>query len=358
MIDLKMEQLEMRLEHALKQIQSDEKYKLASFTKKIKSNHLLHVFEGAKSSNKDRFFWMSASRRLAFTAVGQVKTLEADENRFEQTEKQWKKLLNEAIIDNPYPTIPGTGILAFGGMAFDPLEERTELWKKFKQSQFYIPEMMLTEYDENYYLTWNIVLNEADDTKELADYLQTLGKDFLNGQPVEEQALKLNNEIEIDPEQWKQIVRKATKEITAKKAEKIVLAREVRFQFDQEVNIASVLEKLMDTQQNSYIYAFESAGDCFIGATPERLVKVENNDLLSTCLAGTAPRGKTEEEDKKIGEELLHDEKNRQEHEFVVKMIKNALLQSSTDVVIPKEPVLYPLTNLQHLYTPVTGQLK
>src|SRR5699024_5835885 len=137
-----------------------------------------------RMSNKDRFFWMSASRRLAFTAVGKVKTLEADENRFEETEKQWKELLNEAIIDNPYSAIPGTGILAFGGMAFDPLEERTELWKKFKQSQFNIPEIMLTEYDEEYYLTLNIVLSKSDDVKELADHLQALGRDFLNGQPI------------------------------------------------------------------------------------------------------------------------------------------------------------------------------
>src|SRR5699024_8353451 len=101
MIDLKMEQLEMRITHALKQIKSDEKYKLASFTKKTERRNLLHIFEGEKMSDKDRLFWMSASRRLAFTAVGKVKTLEADENRFEETEKQWKELLNEAIIDNP-----------------------------------------------------------------------------------------------------------------------------------------------------------------------------------------------------------------------------------------------------------------
>src|SRR5690625_7470809 len=66
-------------------------------------------------------------------------------------------------------------------------------------------------------------------------------------------------------------------------------------------------------QQNSFVFAFEHGEDCFIGATPERLVKVEGDALLSTCLAGTAPRGKTELEDRVISTDLLNDHKNREE---------------------------------------------
>lgn len=358
MIDIKMEQLEARLIYAMKQMQNDEQQKLASFTKKIDENNLLHIFEGAKMLNKDRFFWRSSSRKLSFTGVGKADTLETDEERFTQTEDQWKALLENAFVDNPYEGVPGTGIVAFGGMSFDPLEERTALWEKFNQSQFYIPEIMVTEFDGNYYLTLNIVLNKSDDAEAVADRLRKVSQTFLNGQPYSEQNLQIEKEVEFDPEKWKASVKTATEEIKAKKAEKIVLAREVRLHFNGEVNIASVLEQLIETQQTSYIHAFESDGDCFIGATPERLVKVENKNLLSTCLAGTAPRGKTEEEDQKIGYQLLHDEKNLREHDFVVQMIKNALSNSCTDVDIPEKPVLYPLKNLQHLYTPVTGQLK
>ncbi|MHA6252306.1 isochorismate synthase [Oceanobacillus sp. CAU 1775] len=358
MIDIKMEQLEARLTHAIKQIKANERYKLASFTKEIDNNNLLHVFEAAKSLNKDRFFWRSSSRKLTFTGVGKADTLETNEDRYTQTENQWKELLDHAFVDNPFEGIPGTGIVAFGGMSFDPLEERTPLWAKFKQSQFYIPEIMLTEYENNFYLTLNIVLTKIDDVDKVADKLRKMSQDFLQGEPFEEQDLKIDKKIEINPEKWKESVKVATKEIQEKKAEKIVLAREIRLHFNEEVNIASVLEQLIETQQTSYIHAFESDGDCFIGATPERLVKVEDKDLLSTCLAGTAPRGKTEEEDAKIGYQLLHDEKNLREHDFVVQMIKNALINSCTNVVMPEKPVLFPLKNLQHLYTPVTGQLK
>lgn len=358
MIDINMKQLELRLMQGIESIESTEKSKLISITKQIEKNDPLHVFEGAKILKKDRFLWMNANRTLTFTGIGKIRTLETEENRFSQTEAQWKRLIKEAYIDNPYSDIPGTGIVAFGGMSFDPLKETTELWEKFKPSQFYIPELMLIEYEEKHYLTWNILAEKTDDVEKLADDFQAISRLYLTDEQLITQGLVIEKEIEIDPVKWKKSVVKATEEITAEKAEKIVLAREVRLQFNESVNIATVLQKLMHTQQNSYIFAFESEGDCFISATPERLVKVENNKLLSTCLAGTAPRGKTKAEDKKIGHELLSDEKNRHEHEFVVKMIKQAILKSCIDVEIPKEPVLYPLKNLQHLYTPVTATLK
>lgn len=357
MIDINMEMLESCLKRAIDSIGPSEKFKLLSITKQIDKNNPLQIFEGAKVLRKDRFYWASADRNLTFTGVGKVQAIEADENRFTHTEEQWKTLLKKAKIDNPYQSVPGTGIVAFGGMTFDPLKEKTELWRKFKQSQFYIPELMFTNYKDSYYLTLNLLVSEKDDAEKLADHLQAMGKDFLNGKAFACQALQIEKETEVDPVKWKQSVRQATEEITEEKAEKIVLAREVRLHFNQQANIASVIQKLLETQRTSYVFAFESDGDCFIGATPERLVKVEKNNLLSTCLAGTAPRGKTVEEDKKIGKHLLMDEKNRQEHEFVVKMIKNALLKSCKHIEIPKEPGLLALENLQHLYTPVTGQL-
>src|SRR5690625_5144560 len=132
----------------------------------------------------------------------------------------------------------------------------------------------------------------------------------------------------------------------------------MKFTLNEDANIGTLLKKLMDTQTNSYIFAIEHDGDCFIGATPERLVKVNNKELLSTCLAGTAPRGKTKQEDKKIGQALMDDQKNREEHAYVVHMIKNSITPYCESIDIPEQPILYPLKNLQHLYTPVTATLK
>lgn len=358
MIDIKTDQLEQRIDRAIKSMRHDESHKLISITKQIEQVSPLLVFEGAGAFRDDRTFWSSADRTLTLTSVGKIKIIEASQNRFTETEKAWQSLIKNAWIDNPYEGTPGTGIVALGGMSFDPLKETTELWSKFAPSLFYIPNILLTVYEDNYYVTTNMIVSKKYKADSLADLITQKEIEYLSGSHLPQQKLSIEKEIEIDPQKWQETVAKAAEEMKQSTTEKIVLAREVRLHFDEEVNIAYVLSQLMNTQQHSYLFAFENNGDCFVGATPERLVKVEGSDLLSTCLAGTAPRGATEKEDREIGQTLLNDEKNRKEHDFVVQMINNALLKTCTDISIPEKPVLHPLKNLQHLYTPVTAKLK
>src|SRR5699024_1778793 len=120
----------------------------------------------------------------------------------------------------------------------------------------------------------------------------------------------IDKQIEKDPEAWKQSVQKAVDTIQAKEAQKIVLARELRLKLNNRVQVSSLVEKLMVTQAQSYIFAYEQGDDCFLGASPERLVQVKGSAMLSTCLAGTAPRGKDDTEDKQIADtELLYNAK-------------------------------------------------
>src|SRR5699024_12527795 len=65
-------------------------------------------------------------------------------------------------------------------------------------------------------------------------------------------------------------------------------------------------------------------------------------------LAGTAPRGKTEEEDNDIKQHLQHDEKNLQEHDFVVQMIRKSIERDCTDIDIPEKPIVRQLKHVQH----------
>lgn len=358
MIDIDKEKLEQLVGKVINQMGADESHKLLSITKQVEKKSPLQLFEGAKHFSKDRFFWSNVERTLTFTGVGKVKTVEAERERYTEIERKWKQLIDKAWIENDFSAIPATGIVAFGGMEFDPLKEGTELWKKFKPNQFYIPEIMFTEYEKAYFVTFNLLIHQGDTPKEWMAFLLEKGEQFLSEQPINQTQIEMIREEVIQPEEWKKSVKKAAEEVRDTDMEKIVLARELRLYFSDELNSAEVLYNLEKTQTDSYLFAFERDGDCFIGATPERLVRTEKNHLLSTCLAGTAPRGKTDEEDKRIGEDLLNDKKNRDEHHFVVEMIKDALVKTCTNVQMPESPVLHPLKNLQHLYTPVTGILK
>src|SRR5699024_6801168 len=95
-------------------------------------------------------------------------------------------------------------------------------------------------------------------------------------------------------------------EIKAEKAKKIVLAREMKVKLNKQAHIGNMLRRLKLTQSNSYVFACEAGDNCFLGATPERLVHVKGSELFSACIAGTAPRGETESADKKLADDLLH----------------------------------------------------
>ncbi|GAB3800623.1 isochorismate synthase [Virgibacillus kimchii] len=357
MIELNERELEALLDQAIKRVASGENFQLVSITKKVKHTDPLHFFEAAKYMNKDRVYWTSTVDEFTIAGVGNVHEITANHDRFRMTEEAWEKIRNEAMILQE-EKVPGTGVVTLGGMSFDPRKEQTELWRHYQSSQFAIPAYMLTVYEGKHYFTMNILVNKDDHSIQLANELRNAEEMLFTNRSIPEGPLFILDKTEIEPETWKKSVMKATEEIESNQAQKIVLARELRLKLNKEANISRVLQKLLSKQPNSYVFAFEKESDCFVGATPERLVKVEQDHLLSTCLAGTAPRGKTKEEDKQIGHSLLHDSKNREEHDFVVRMIKEGMKKYCTNVDIPGEPVLYPLKNLQHLYTPVTATLK
>ena len=75
------------------------------------------------------------------------------------------------------------------------------------------------------------------------------------------------------------------------------------------------------------------------------------------ALAGSTARGTTEAEDVALGLRLLGDPKERSEHGFVVDALRTGLSDVSSRVIADAEPRLRKLANLQHLFTPVHGQL-
>ncbi|MFJ7729551.1 isochorismate synthase MenF [Neobacillus sp. NPDC097160] len=306
----------------------------------------------------ERFFWKDPTDEIVLIGLGISKQIQSDQatDRFFHVESEWKSFLEDSIIFNPYTKI-GVGPLMFGGFSFDPYKEKTDLWSKFADSLFHIPKYLLSIIDGETYLTTNVVITPNDDVslfskiiEERNQLLMTLKHNDLTKSAI---LLKTN---EISPEKWKQSVDGVVKELTNGPLKKVVLARELRLIFNNHLEAEAVLEHLYTEQHASFIFAFESNGDCFIGASPERLVKKHGSEVYSTCLAGSISRGSTEEEDRILGQTLLNDQKNLIEHGFVVEMIREALEESCEEIILPDKPQLMKNRDIQHLYTPVIGK--
>src|SRR5690625_7505724 len=87
-------------------------------------------FQSSLKTNKQILFWSNISNTFSFVGVGCVYKLIAEEDRYNVLKKEWGSLLNQAFIHNPFESL-GTGLVAVGGMTFDPEREKSDLWKNF-----------------------------------------------------------------------------------------------------------------------------------------------------------------------------------------------------------------------------------
>lgn len=359
MIQTKEYHVEKWIDQAIEEVSRTNDVHLISMTKQIESIDLLRLFEGAKQAGRDRTYWSSTDDDFTIVGIGSAYEIAAQGNHFEETKRAWQALLKRSFIHNPFE-VAGTGVLALGGMTFDPNKEQTSLWEKFGQSLFVVPIYTVVQHQETFYFTYTQTVDEDSVKGDIAQHISNAEEQIIEWAKTVHDSVHVEviEKEEIAAKKWIEDVKQAIDDIQAEKANKIVLAREMRIQLNRQAEVGQMLKKLHHLQTNCYIYAFERGSDCFIGATPERLVRIDGDQLLSTCLAGTAPRGKTAEVDEEIRTGLLNDPKNLEEHAYVVQMITDAIRPYCINVKTAEGPVVRPLKNVQHLYTPVTAHVK
>jgi anthranilate synthase component 1 len=101
------------------------------------------------------------------------------------------------------------------------------------------------------------------------------------------------------------------------------------------------------------------AGRSIVGSSPEMLVRVEGRRAVTHPIAGTRPRGRTDEEDQRLGDELKRNEKERAEHVMLVDLGRNDLGRVCTygSVRVPTFMTLERYSHVMHLVSVVEGQL-
>lgn len=336
---------------------------LVSAVEEINFTEPLAFFaKGGELYAGERFFWKEPSEALIFAGLGICMQIQSEQaaGRFFHVEKKWQEAVGN-LHKIGAREIRGTGPIMFGGFSFDPLKKQSDLWLKYSHARLHIPEFLLTKNGNKTYLTTNILCMKHDDLS-LADRITAKRNAILSSFSEEQNKPAVNHIVarqEIGKEEWLQTVQVLVEELkNSRELKKVVMARELLVTAKDEIAPETVLENLLKEQPDSYTFAFEADDSCFIGASPERLVKKEGSTLYSAGVAGSTARGKTAEEEKLLGDKLLADEKNLIEHQYVVDMIRSAMEQVCSELHIPERPVLMKMRDIQHLYTPVTGKVR
>ena len=94
--------------------------------------------------------------------------------------------------------------------------------------------------------------------------------------------------------------------------------------------------------------------------SPERFIQIQGNRALTQPIKGTAPRGKTAEEDQQWRTQLLSSPKNRAENVMIVDLLRNDFSQNckAHSVRVPELFELQSFANVHHLVSTVIGELK
>lgn len=169
------------------------------------------------------------------------------------------------------------------------------------------------------------------------------------------QALQFSNHIE--KEVFMEMVDQAKKLIREGDMFQCVLSQ--RFSADFEGDPLDYYRNLRVTNPSNYLYFYDFGDYQIIGASPESLVSVKKGEVTTNPIAGTRPRGATEEEDQALAHELLHDIKETAEHRMLVDLGRNdigKIAQNGTVEVSKYMEVEY-FRYVMHLTSVVKGQL-
>lgn len=343
-------------EYAVKEKTSDVHF----YTETIEVNRLSSIafFEAGEGFKGQRFYWQNREKTFTLVGLGHAHVIKSSSHssRFEDIDREWKSLC--ATIVNEEPELQP---ILFGGFSFDPLNQLQSEWDVFPSAFFAVPSFQLVIRDDRVFVSIHLVTT-GNESRAMFDELRKERDDLIHSAQVKELKTYAKPVLVDMKERFKEsylaAVSHVTKLIHEKEAHKVVIARSLELSFKEEVTSPSAMYHMSKEQPESFLFGLELEDNLFFGATPERLVKVDKQKALSTCLAGSVRRGETAIEDQQLGKELLIDPKNREEHQYVVQMISSIFEGYCDEVKVSNQPKLMKVRDIQHLYTPVEGRLK
>jgi anthranilate synthase component 1 len=152
-------------------------------------------------------------------------------------------------------------------------------------------------------------------------------------------------------------VKRAKEYIAAGDIYQVVLSQ--RFEADVAADPFTVYRALRHVNPSPYMYFIRMGGVSVVGSSPEMLVRVEGTRVETHPIAGTRRRGKSEEEDLRLAEELKRNEKERAEHVMLVDLGRNDVgrVCKYGSVRVPQFMGLERFSHVMHLTSIVEGQL-
>lgn len=226
------------------------------------------------------------------------------------------------------------------------LFDKVIAFDNIRQKIILISNMSLDDPETNYHKSvWEL--------KHLIDLLDS-------GEKKREPSGKLLGDVSplFSREQFCDMVEKAKNHIREGDIFQIVLSN--RLSAPYEGSLLNTYRLLRTINPSPYMFYFSGTDVEVAGASPETLVKLEDGILHTFPLAGTRPRGKSEEEDRALEADLLQDEKELAEHNMLVDLGRNDLGKISQfgTVKVEKLHSVERFSHVMHIGSTVRSEIR
>ena len=312
------------------------------------------------AGGEDRFFWERPTQEFAFATSGVAAVVETlGAQRFTDAAEQTRALYASLhVCGDPAPAMAGP--LLVGGFAFAPHGEPSREWNGFPASRWVFAERMWSRFAEECWQTLVHRVEPGTDAARVRDALLERSeiRDVERTKPAKSGDAPAYRTIADRPAAaYTRLVEAARRSLADGEFEKVVIARSVRVECGGGFDCTEFLDTLRNAYPSCATFAVARGDAMFLGATPERLLRLDGRRVTTSALAGSAPRGRYPEEDARFSRELIESKKEQSEHAVVVRDLRDVLAPLCADLQIPESPELLRLESIQHLETPISGTL-
>ena len=163
---------------------------------------------------------------------------------------------------------------------------------------------------------------------------------------------------EMGEEGYKEAVRRIKEYIIAGDVMQVVPSQRMSISYNRAP--LDFYRALRITNPSPYMYLLDMGDHQIVGSSPEILVRAEGGKVTVRPIAGTRPRGRTEEEDRKLERELLDDEKERAEHAMLIDLGRNDIgrVCMPGTVTITEKMAVERYSHVIHIVSNVEGEMR
>lgn len=248
----------------------------------------------------------------------------------------------------------GPAARLLGGFAFVRGGASTGSWAGFGDAWFALPRWT---YERRGHAAWLVLAIGAADARDRSRlHAEHAAAMSALTTPLAAPHARAEATRDLPLERWAHAIDDIRASIAAGRTRKVVAARTRRVELTGPVDAAAVLAELGRRHPDCTRFGIRRGTAAFVGATPERLIRRAGPAVDSEALAGSIarPAGTDTTE---LAAALLSSNKDRGEHDLVVRAIEHALGPWCDELVVPPTPTVRALRHVLHLHTPVRGTL-